>query len=104
MRVSPSLGAVRRTLAVVLAAMLLNTAALAQDRDADEPAGETVEGVVESVDLDRRLLTLEDGTIFLLTEAIDAEVINAGESVFIVFRYDDREQKVAVEVLLADQR
>jgi len=104
MRVWPSTGvAVRRAVTAVLAAVWLSTAA-AQDDDAETPVGNTAEGVVEAVDLDRRLLTLEDGTIFLMAEAVDAAVIGTGESVFIVFRYDDREQKVAVEVLLADPR
>ncbi|NQV79120.1 MAG: DUF1344 domain-containing protein [Alphaproteobacteria bacterium] len=61
------------------------------------------EGTVESVDLDRRLLTLVDGETFILAEAVEAEVIKVGENVFIVFELDDREQKVALEVLLAVQ-
>ena len=64
---------------------------------------EEAEGVVESVDLDRRLLTLVDGEAFLLAEAVDAEVIKQGESIFIVFELDDRDQKVALEVLLSVQ-
>jgi len=64
---------------------------------------EEAEGIVDSVDLDRRLLTLVDGEIFILAEAVDAEVIQQGEAVFIVFDLDDREQKVAREVLLAVQ-
>lgn len=95
----------RPAVAGLLAALMLGIASVsAQQRDDDAPPGETAEGVVDSVDLDRRLLTLEDGTTFLLAEAVDAEVIKEGESVFIVFRYDDREQKVAVEVLLSDQQ
>jgi hypothetical protein len=96
----------QRTIAGLLAALMLSVASVsAQQRDDDDaPPGETAEGVVDAVDLDRRLLTLEDGTTFLLAEAVDAEVIEEGESVFIVFRYDDREQKVAVEVLLSDQQ
>ena len=61
------------------------------------------EGVVESVDLDRRLLTLVDGEAFLLAEAVEAEVITQGENIFIVFELDDRGQKIALEVLLAVQ-
>ena len=66
-------------------------------------AAEEAEGTVESVDLDRRILTLVDGETFILAEAVNAEVIEVGENVFIVFEFDDREQKVAVEVLLTVQ-
>ncbi|MDA0368019.1 MAG: DUF1344 domain-containing protein [Proteobacteria bacterium] len=61
------------------------------------------EGTVESVGLDRRLLTLVDGETFILAEAVEAEEIKVGEDVFIVFELDDREQKVALEVLLTVQ-
>lgn len=64
---------------------------------------EEAEGIVESVDLDRRLLTLVDGEMFILAEAVVAEEIQQGEAVFIVFDLDDREQKVAREVLLSVQ-
>lgn len=66
-------------------------------------AAEDAEGTVEAVDLDRRLLTLVDGETFILAEAVDADVIKVGENVFIVFELDDREQKVALEVLLTVQ-
>ncbi len=66
-------------------------------------AAEEAEGTVESVDLDRRILKLVDGETFILAEAVNAEVIEVGENVFIVFEFDDREQKVAVEVLLTVQ-
>ena len=66
-------------------------------------AAEEAEGTVESVYLGRRILTLVDGETFILAEAVNAEVIEVGENVFIVFEFDDREQKVAVEVLLTVQ-
>ena len=66
-------------------------------------AAEEAEGTVESVDIDRRILTLVDVETFILAEAVNAEVIEVGENVFIVFEFDDREQKVAVEVLLTVQ-
>ena len=66
-------------------------------------SAEEAEGVVESVDLDRRLLTLVDGEAFLLAETVEAEVITKGENIFIVFELDDREQKIALEVLLTVQ-
>jgi hypothetical protein len=36
---------------------------------------EEAEGIVESVDLDRRLLTLVDGEMFILAESVVAEEI-----------------------------
>ena len=66
-------------------------------------SAEEAEGVVESVDLDRRLLTLVDGEAFLLAEEVEAEVITQGENIFIVFELDDRDQKIALEVLLTVQ-
>ena len=83
---------------VVAASIGLMTGLAISAALAEEP-----EGVVESVDLDRRLLTLVDGEAFLLAEAVDAEVIKQGESIFIVFELDDRDQKVALEVLLSVQ-
>lgn len=107
MRAPPlSRGAWRRTLGTVALVALMMSApgAAAQEDNGGLAFGETAEGVVGSVDPERRLLTLKDGATFLLAEAVDAEEIGVGESVFIVYRFDDREQKIAVEVLLADQR
>jgi hypothetical protein len=64
---------------------------------------EEAEGIVESVDLDRRLLTLVDGEAFILAEAVAAEEIETDENVFIVFELDDRGRKIALEVLLSVQ-
>lgn len=95
MRCYPQLRVVVFAASIGLMTGLAISAALAEEAEA--------EGVVASVDLDRRLLTLVDGEAFLLAEAVDAEVIKQGESIFIVFELDDRDQKVALEVLLSVQ-
>ncbi len=75
-----------KLLGVLVAAALLGTAGVASAEEAT--------GTVEGVDLQSRMIVLDDGTVFAVTEGIALETLRPGSEVTVSYEESDGQKLI----------